>query len=81
MLKPNPGGHTGTDEPMGLTEGAELNGATCHTFGPFDEFDLCDLLCSGFPAEDVEADDSTCLLQSFHGLAVRHLPHIDVVHK
>lgn len=51
------------------------------TFGPFDEFDLCDLLCSRFPAEDIEADDSACLLQSFHSLTMGHLPHINIVYK
>lgn len=52
-----------------------------HTFRPFDEFDFSDFLSSWFSAENVKADDSTCLLKSLHSLAVCHLPHINIIHK
>lgn len=52
-----------------------------HTFGPFDEFDFSDFLCSWFSAENIEADNSTCLLESFDSLAVCHLPYVNIIHK
>lgn len=52
-----------------------------HTFRPFDEFDFRDFLSRWFSAENVKADDSTCLLQSLNSLAVCHLPHINIIHK
>lgn len=51
------------------------------TFRPFDEFDFSDFLSCWFSAENIEADDSTCLLKSLHSLAVCHLPHINIIHK
>lgn len=51
------------------------------TFRPFDEFDFSNFFCCWFPAENIEADDSTCLLKSLNSLTVCHFPHIDIIHK
>ena len=51
------------------------------TFGPLDELHLHHLLSAGFAPHDVEPHHGAGLLQRLHGRAVRHLPHVGLVHK